>query len=310
MIFNSPFSLFNNIGNAKIIFVQDFLLSDLIGGAELSMNALHESAPSDITFKVIRSNEIGFEHLEFGKNSHWVFGNFVHINPQILYQLSKSQISYSVYEHDYKFCRWRSVERHHIEGGEMCNCANQEWGKLIEEFYKNAQHIWFCSIGQQERYYSYLPNLKKYQQNHTILSAVFGEDFFRTIVPLIQSLPARKKKGWLALNSESWIKGTREAESWLRENNKDYYLLKNLKPHEVLEAFANAEGFVCLPRGADVSNRMVTEAKILGCQVIVNENVQHASENWLQNSDLNYTLNWLYGRRTVFWDQVRKMVKV
>ena len=46
----------------KVIFVQDFLLSDLIGGAELSMDALHKSSP--VPFEVIRSQQVAELHIK------------------------------------------------------------------------------------------------------------------------------------------------------------------------------------------------------------------------------------------------------
>jgi hypothetical protein len=80
-----------------------------------------------------------------------------------------------------------------------------------------------------------------------------------------------------------------------------------MSPQQVLEAMADAEGFVCLPRGADVSNRMVTEAKLLGCHVISNDNVQHVGEAWLEYDATN-TLRWLHNRRSVFWQRALDII--
>ncbi len=289
----------------KIIFVQDFFLSDLVGGAELSMDALHRASP--VPFAVVRSNQLTRELIETHRDSHWVFGNFAHMNPALIALFSSSVFSYSVFEHDYKFCRWRSVERHLTEGGEECHCESEPWGKLIEAFYLNAKQVWFCSQRHMQRYFDRFPSLKT--ANCEVLSAVFGEDFFHKIVPLVQSLPSRKKTGWLTLDSDSWIKGTDDAKRWLEDNGKSYSLIKGLSPDQVLEKMADAEGFVCLPRGADVSNRMVTEAKLLGCQVVSNENVQHVGEEWLEHPDVNFTLQWLYNRRSVFWNRTLELMK-
>lgn len=304
MNFNSPFASKIFPPEVKIIFVQDFLLSDLVGGAELSMDALHRSATAP--FAVVRSSQLTREIVESAKDLHWVFGNFAHLNPDLIHLFSVSGISYSVFEHDYKFCRWRSVERHLIEGHEECRCEKQPWGKLIENFYLRAKQVWFCSQRHMQRYFDRFPTL--ITANCSVLSAVFGEDFFIKIVPLIQSLSSRKKSGWLTLDSESWIKGTDDAKRWLEENGKSYSLIKNMTPDQVLESMANAEGFICLPRGADVSNRMVTEAKLLGCHIVTNENVQHVGEEWLEHHDVNYTLQWLYNRRNVFWKRTLELI--
>jgi hypothetical protein len=302
-MFVSPFAI-QKKPEFKIIFVQDFLLSDLVGGAELSMDALHRSAP--VPFAIVRSNQLSLELIETYSSCHWVFGNFAHLNPSLIALFSESKISYSVYEHDYKFCRWRSIEKHFTETGEQCRCELEPWGELIEKFYLNAKQVWFCSQRQMQRYFDRFPSLKTAQCS--VLSAVFGDEFFHKIVPLVGSLSSRKKSGWLTLDSDSWIKGTDDAKRWLEENKKSYSLIKGMTPDQVLEAMANAEGFVCLPRGADVSNRMVTEAKILGCQVVTNNNVQHVGEEWFEHPDVNFTLQWLYNRREVFWKRTLELV--
>jgi len=301
-MFNSPFSE-QKKPEFKIIFVQDFFLSDLVGGAELSMDALHSSAP--VPFATVHSAHLTREMVESQPNCHWVFGNFSQLNPTLISAFSLSKISYSVFEHDYKFCRWRSVERHLAEGGEECRCEAEPWGKLIEQFYLNARQVWFCSQKHMQRYFDRFPSLKN--ANCSVLSAVFGDEFFKKIIPLIQSLPNRKKSGWLTLDSDSWIKGTDDAKKWLLENDKIFSLIKSMSPDQVLEAMSNSEGYVCLPRGADVSNRMVTESKLLGCQVISNENVQHVGETWLEYEPLNI-LRWLHNRRAVFWQRTLDII--
>lgn len=300
-MFKSPFLAENK---PKVIFVQDFILSDLVGGAELSMDALHRSSP--IPFAIIRSQQLTPELVGEYKNSHWVFGNFSLLNPQLIAAFIQLKLSYSIFEHDYKFCRWRSVEKHEAEGGEICNCETTQWGKFVELFFLNAKQVWFCSQRHMERYFQRYPSLMS--TNCSVLSAIFGEEFFGKIVPLINSLPTRQKSGWLTLDSASWIKGTADAKQWLEANEKKYKLIKNLTPDQVLEEMANAEGFVCLPKGADVSNRMVTEAKLLGCQVVANDNVQHIGEEWLEHPDVQYTLQWLYNRRNVFWKRTLELI--
>lgn len=300
--FKTP--IFEIPSKPSVIFVQDFLLSDLVGGAELSMDALHKSSP--VPYKVIRSQQLTRQNFEDYKDCHWVFGNFAGLHPQAIFDAS-NLLNYSVFEHDYKFCRFRSIEKHLAETGSPCDCGNSQWGKLIEIFYTKSKKVWWCSQGQLDRCLQHVSGISR--ANNEILSAIFGEEFFHTVVPLIRNLPNIQKIGWITLDSDSWIKGTTDAVEWLESNKKSYRLVKNLSHRDLLNELAHAEGFVCLPRGGDVSNRMVTEAKLLGCQVVHNDNVQHAKEDWLNNPDKEYTLNWLYGRRKVFWDQTVKFIK-
>jgi hypothetical protein len=301
-MFSSPFTETKKPEH-QIVFVQDFFLVDLVGGAELSMDALHRSAP--VPFAMVRASQLTQEMIETHQSCHWVFGNFAHLDPSLIQYFISSKISYSVFEHDYKFCRWRSVERHLSEGKEECRCETEAWGKLIESFYLNAKQVWFCSQRHMQRYFERFPSLKN--SNCSVLSAVFGDEFFHKIVPLIQTLPSRKKSGWLTLESDAWIKGTNDAKRWLDDNRKSYSLIKGMTPDQVLESMAGAEGFVCLPRGADVSNRMVTEAKLLGCEIVANDNIQHVGESWLDYEPVN-ALRWLHNRRNVFWQRTLDII--
>jgi hypothetical protein len=301
-MFTSPFKVEEAV---KLVFVQDFLIQDLIGGAELSMYALHESAP--IPFLIVRSHQLTEAIVAQNKHCHWVFGNFSNLHPTAIEYFISSGISYSVFEHDYKFCKWRSIEKHETEGKEKCNCEKEQIGKLIERFFLKAKQVWFCSNKHMQVYLNRFPALRL--ANCEVLSATFDENFFRKIVPLMESLPNRKKSGWLTLDSDSWIKGTDDAIKWLKDNGKSYKLIKNMSPDQVLEAMANAEGFITLPRGADVSNRMVTEATLLGCEVVTNDKVQHADEDWLVDKNKQNTLAWLYNRRKVFWDRTLTFIK-
>lgn len=305
MFNTSPFHILTIPEDVKVVFVQDFLLKDLVGGAELSMDALHKSAPNRVA--ILRSSQLTKSIVKSSKNKHWVFGNFAQLDPELMQFFATSDLSYSIYEHDYKFCQWRSVERHMVEGGEHCDCQQRPWGKLVESFFLNSRQLWFCSVKQMERYFERFPSLRGAKCD--VLSATFGEEFFARIIPLIQSLPSRKKSGWLTLQSDSWIKGTQDAVKWLQDQGLEYRLISGMTPDQVLEAMANAEGFVCIPRGADVSNRMVTEAKLLGCKVVTNQNVQHVGEEWLECNDLNLTLKWLYDRRSVFWNRTMELCR-
>jgi len=67
-MFSSPFTEPEK-PEFRIVFVQDFFLSDLVGGAELSMDALHRSSP--IPFAVIRASQLSQELVETHRNCHW-----------------------------------------------------------------------------------------------------------------------------------------------------------------------------------------------------------------------------------------------
>jgi glycosyltransferase involved in cell wall biosynthesis len=75
-----------------------------------------------------------------------------------------------------------------------------------------------------------------------------------------------------------------------------------------LEKLATAEGFVYLPKGGDTCPRMVIEAKLLGCEMHLNDNVQHAKEEWFATDDLEAIHEYLYAARGLFWNGIKKMM--
>ena len=114
-----------------------------------------------------------------------------------------------------------------------------------------------------------------------------------------------ERKGWIVLGSNSWIKGAEAAETWCKENNKDYEVVWGLPYQEVLDKLARAEGFVYLPEGGDTCPRMVIEAKLLGCKLQLNDNVQHSKEVWFDTDDMFDTEAYLYAARARFWNALK-----
>ena len=79
------------------------------------------------------------------------------------------------------------------------------------------------------------------------------------------------------------------------------------KPYsEVLETLAQSKGMVFLPRGGDTCPRTVIEGKLLGCELILNENVQHKDEIWFNDCEMIDTESYLYAARNRFWNGIKE----
>ena len=50
---------------------------------------------------------------------------------------------------------------------------------------------------------------------------------------------------------------------------------------------------------------MVIEAKVLGCKLHLNENVQHAKEIWFETEDMLDTESYLFAARSRFWNALQ-----
>ena len=61
---------------------------------------------------------------------------------------------------------------------------------------------------------------------------------------------------------------------------------------------------VFLPRNHDTCPRIVFEARMVGCNIILNQNVQHSKEEWWLEGGIEGTEEYLRGRPEAFWAKV------
>ena len=158
---------------------------------------------------------------------------------------------------------------------------------------------------QEKIYLERFPFLEKNER--CVLSSVFDEKFFAYVntlnTPGLGYTDFEDKKGWIVLGSESWIKGADQAEQYCKDNDLEYEVLWGMPHHLFLAKLSAAEGLVYLPKGGDTCPRMVIEAKLLGCELVLNEYVQHKDEEWFTGTKQK-TLEYLSDRGNVFWNGV------
>jgi len=281
---------------AEVIFVADLFVEDYVGGAELTTQALIDAAP--VTVQKLRSQQISMKVLEQGVNKHWVFCNFSAMDWNLIPSIV-ANLSYSIVEYDYKYCKYRSSEKHKFTEQRACDCAEQITGKIISALYYGAKSLWWMSEGQLAHYRSLFPFLS--EKRNVVLSSVFDDEFFVKIKQLREESTGVERKGWLVLGSDSWIKGTQQAKLWCKEAGHNYEVVWGLPYEELLTKLAQVEGFVYLPQGNDTCPRMVIEAKLLGCKLELNDYVQHKDEEWFATDNILSIEEYLYGARDLFW---------
>lgn len=289
--------------DVKVIVVADLFVEDYVGGAELTTEALIEDCPLKVA--KIKSKDVTIQLLEKAKDKFWIFGNFAQLNFELVPTIV-GNINYSILEYDYKYCRYRSPEKHQTSTGLPCDCHNQMNGKLISAFYYGSRGLWWMSEAQKDRYLRMFPFLA--EKDNIVLSSVFSKKTLGTIKFLREKFSTFEKNGWIVLGSNSWVKGAEAAEQWCKENHKQYEVVWNVSYDQMLAKLATSEGFVYLPAGADTCPRMVIEAKLLGCKLQLNSNVQHKDEPWFATENLDEIEEYLFGSPQLFWNGIKKMM--
>ena len=280
-----------------IIVVSDIFADQFTGGAELTSDAFLDSGFNN--YKKINSSNLDFNLIDKYKDKKWVFFNFHHVNDKSLLQVVKEVKDYSVVEYDYKYCKWRLKSKHEdLEG--WCECDQSKRGKLVAIFLAKSKNLFFMSQGQKDEYESVFSILKKHKS-----SFVLNSSFTKKNIDYILSLDTSKKNNkYLILNSDSWVKGTKKCIEYAKKNNLEYDLINGVPHHELLAMMAKYKGLIFLPNGFDTCPRIVMEAKLLNCDLVLNDNVQHRHEDWF--SDNSKMLEHVNKQKKFFYEKCLK----
>ena len=282
---------------SKVVFISDFFADEVIGGAELTTQALSEACPFE--YVRIKSEEVTMETLQKYQECYWIFGNFTGLDFNLIPTLV-GNVRYSVLEYDYKFCKYRSIEKHKNETDEECDCQETQLGKLVSAFYYGSDQLFWMSSEQEQRYIDRFPFL---ETKGRVLGSVFSKEDLRRLEFL---KGGANKDTWLVQKSDSWIKGTEDAVDWCEETKRKYETFEGLSRTKLLNKMYTAQGFCFLPRGGDTCPRVVIEAKILGCELELNNNVQHANEAWFAKGTPDSILTHLKSLPDRFWNDVKR----
>ena len=289
----------------EVIFVQDFFAKELIGGAELTSDAIIKACPRKL-FE-LHSQSITEAMIQKHRDKLWVFGNQTQVAPHLLQMFIDLDIQYYFFEYDFKPCVMRSTKKHEMSQAGKCDCHDKLHGKFLAHWMTKARILFWCSDGQRDKFYNLYPHLKGQTRDFTQSSTFYPETILN-----IRKIRERKERGeiqvldrWVILDSDSWIKGTSDAVSYCKERNMNYVLLKNLTNEQFLEELAKSKGLVFQPKDQDVGSRITTETKLLGGNPIVNNQVLHATEDWF-NQEVSKIEDYLLDGPSRFWKMIFK----
>lgn len=261
----------------KFIFLADLFAEQYTGGAELTSKAIINYNEENV--KKINCTDLNKNFMETNKDSHWIIGNFSSLSLENKLFICKN-LSYSIIEYDYKFCDYRSIEAHRTRENKECDCVEKEKNKINLALYGLAKKVWFMSEIQRNVFLKNVKSLKK--QNTEVLNSVFSDGDLRFIDSIKNN---EKNDKFLIVKSNSWVKGFDETLEYAKSNKIKYEIVSNLPYHELLIKLSTSKGLIFLPKGADTCPRLVMEAQMLGCELILNDLVQHKDEDWANNSE-------------------------
>jgi len=290
----------------QVIFVQDFFASEVVGGAELTSDAIIKACPKQL-FQ-LHSHSVTEAMIKKHHGKIWVIGNQTMIPPHFLQYFIDYNVRFYFFEYDFKPCVLRSTKKHELQAG-FCGCEKTTQGRFMAHWMTHAKTLFWCSDGQRDKFYKLFPEFKGKTKDFTQSSTFYPETILN-----IRKVRERKEAGelvpedrWAILDSDSWIKGTEDAVKYCKEKNMPYVLLKNLSNERFLEELAKSKGLVFFPRDMDVGSRITTETKLLGGTPIVNDQVLHVTEDWF-NKSIPEIEQYLIDGPSRFWRTIEKIL--
>ena len=288
--------------NSKIVFVSDMHVSEYAGGAELSTDALMKTSNLGEVF-FLRSRDLNEDYLSRGTQKLWVFFNFSTMNFNLVPAIV-ANCHYFIVEYDYKFCKYRSIEKHFAETQNECDCHEDRFGLFVSSFFAGAEHIFYMSEKQRQIQLRHFPFLT---EKSSILSSVFSVLDLEFIERLRNSSSQNNGK-YAVMQSTSWIKGVEDTQKYLIDHQIDFDMLGGLSYHDMLRKLSEYKGLCFRPLGGDTCPRLVIEAKLLGLELDINENVQHANEAWF-TGDTDQVESYLLDAHNRFWSIISNFVE-
>jgi len=256
---------------ADIVFISDFFVNEVNGGAEiyddLLLSELRLKGHNVITFK---SNEIIDKHINLYNNSGFVFfvSNFVTLPERTKKFLQFEQNEYCIIEHDHKYLRSRNPAL-------FTDFKAPPQEIINKDFYQNAKYI-FCQSSKHAEVLSENLQIKNVINLGCSLWSKVQLDHIRA------SITTQKDEAFIS-GDRNPIKGLLEAISYCKNKNIDFNVVPKLPYNQFIESLAQYNKFVFFPKTLESFCRVIVEARMLGCKLLTNNFNGCTYEPWFKD---------------------------
>jgi len=303
---------------SRIIFVDDTCKS-LFGGTALTLNALREGIPEDISFSFLETGELTNEAVSQSRPEDlWIIGNTFNLNQSSVKALNRILMfkKFCKIEFDYGFCNYRCEQGFkHFTGEKEWKPFGAHGSNVLRGIYdlkrKFACKIFYMSLRQMEIHNLQMADMPVLEEKQVVLGSCFCVNDLAKMVAKYPSSHVKTTKTYAIVDGNggwhSKAKGVKEAIFWARQNNIPFEVIKESNYQNFIERLSRYHGLIFLPQIHDTCPRVTIEAKLMGLNLITNENVQHQTEGWfkLEAEDL---ANYLLDRPKFFHDSIREFL--
>lgn len=257
----------------QLVYVSDFFVSDVAGGAEINDDVLLEKLnKQNIKIVKFRSNEITPNDIHFYIKNNFIFliSNFINLSQENKKILQIYKNKYSIIEHDHKYLVTRNPACYD-------NFLAPQEHMINREFYENAKNV-FC---QSIKHYEIVKNNLKINNIHNLGCSLWNE---QQINLLRENCNNVKNNKTIILNSSNLIKGFTDALQYCIDNKINYDVLETTDYENYVTQISKYEKIVLFPKSFETFNRTLLEARMLNVKVITNNLNGCAYEGWFKEN--------------------------
>lgn len=275
----------------KIIWISDFFISNVWGGAEIVDSEIIKSLrESGHDVKEISCSE--FEYKSFVGSYRYIVSNFTNLSEKSKKYLIDRE-DYSIVEHDHKYLE----ERHPTKYKNFIVPPN----KIINREFYNKAKVVYC----QSKLHAEVVSSNLGLKNVVNLSTCIWSNEHLDLIE--KNSNQKKNSKAMVLGSNNPIKNTRISKAFCEENSIDYDVVGPLPYEELISQMAKYDKLVFFPGVLETYNRLIVEARMLNCNLVTNNLNGCTSESWFKNLKGVDLINFLRDSRSKFIDKFVNM---
>ena len=249
-----------------IVFVSDFFVDEILGGAEKYNDSLIQDLRKDRDVFTLKTTQLTKEIINNNNNKIFIIANFFLLNEEIKFYLK--HFDYIILEHDHKYISNNNPSV-------FVNFLAPESKIINREFYQHS-----LAVVCQSKIHSEILQKNLFIKNIINMKGSLWSP--GDIDILKNNMNKEKKIKFAILKTANKNKGMSAAIDFCKKNNRSFTFLESKPYCEFIEELSNVENLVFFPQWLESYNRLSIEAKILGCKIITNTLVGASSEDYFK----------------------------
>lgn len=279
----------------KKYFIADFFADKVNGGGEL-VNQIIIDHLRDIGYEVVclESHNVDLDTLKGIGSDFVLIGNFLNLKSVDLLGYITKNCNYAIIEHDHKYLKTR-------DPSPFKNFVAPENQIINRDFYLNARAV-FCQSTLHSKIVSQNLNAKNVVN---LQYSLWTDDNLEYLKSLVSE---SKDKEAIIVNSNNPVKGVNKAVAFCNVKKIEYNIVGPVSWKDLMLEMAQHKKIVFFSQVLETYCRLIVEAKMLGCQIITNNNNACTHEDWFKQYSGLELVNFLQEKKKTVLEKIKNVI--